>query len=84
MKSLRLLITLGFITALTPVLVTAADDKKPAEAKTCDCGKDKDGKACGVDKDCCCTGAKATKAADHKDGKKEEKKDEKKDGKKSA
>jgi hypothetical protein len=27
----------------------------------CTCPKDKDGKVCGKDKDCCCTGAKACK-----------------------
>jgi hypothetical protein len=55
----------------------AAEDKNPAG---CDCGKDKDGKVCGVDKDCCCTGQKATKPTkkDDKADKKEEKKDDKK------
>jgi hypothetical protein len=55
----------------------AAEDKNPAG---CDCGKDKDGKVCGVDKDCCCTGQKATKPAS-KSEKKDEKKPEKNDGK---
>ncbi len=90
MKTLRLVLALGFLSAFAIGLARAADDKKPAEAKNpagCDCGTDKDGKVCGVDKDCCCTGQKATKTADKKDDKgekKSEKKDEKKDAKKTG
>ena len=64
MKKLRIILAFGIVTAFAAVLIMAADDKKPAEEKNpvgCDCGKDKDGKVCGVDKDCCCTGKKATK-----------------------
>ena len=79
---LRLLLTGVFSVALCAASL-AADQKPAAEDKNpagCDCGKDKDGKVCGVDKDCCCTGQKATRPAkkdDPKDGKKAEKKDEK-------
>lgn len=84
--SLRLVLAGVFSVALCAALL-AADPKPAAEDKNpagCDCGKDKDGKVCGVDKDCCCTGQKATKPAkkddskdDSKDGKKAEKKDDK-------
>ncbi len=64
MKKLRFLVALSWASLLISGSAIAADQAKDQEkAKTsCDCGKDKDGKACGVDKDCCCTGAKATKA----------------------
>jgi hypothetical protein len=68
MKSLRFILALAFASALTLPAVRAADDKskaKPTE-KSCDCAKDKDGKVCGQDKDCCCTGEKA-KPAEKKD-----------------
>ena len=90
MKTLRLILALGLLATFVSTAVRAADDKKPAEAKNpagCDCGTDKDGKVCGVDKDCCCTGQKATKSADKKDDKGEkrsEKKEEKKDAKKTG
>lgn len=62
MKTLRLLAVLSIGSAFFAPFSFAADkNEKPAE-KVCDCEKDKDGKACGVDKDCCCTGKKATKA----------------------
>ena len=63
MKNLRFLLALGAASLLYAGSAWAADQAKDQDkAKTsCDCGKDKDGKACGVDKDCCCTGAKATK-----------------------
>jgi hypothetical protein len=58
-----------------------AGDKDPCKDKdtskdqaACTCPKDKDGKVCGTDKDCCCTGAKACK-----DGQKNQKQDVKKD-----
>ena len=63
MKNLRFLLALGAASLLFSGAAFAADQAKDqGKEKTCDCGKDKDGKACGVDKDCCCTGAKATKA----------------------
>ncbi len=82
MKTFRATFALLFCTVFISVALGAdakptADDKNPAG---CDCGKDKDGKICGVDKDCCCTGQKATKPAKKDD--KAEKKDEKKDEKK--
>ncbi|MBI2814122.1 MAG: hypothetical protein HYX71_07545 [Opitutae bacterium] len=63
MKSLRLLLALALAGLLSTTLLRASDDKaKPAE-KTCACPKDKDGKVCGKDKDCCCTGEKCDKDA---------------------
>jgi hypothetical protein len=38
-----------------------SDKAAPKAKAACDCPKDKDGKVCGTDKDCCCTGAKACK-----------------------
>jgi len=75
MKTLRSVLVLGFASVFFAVALNAADEKadKDKSPAGCDCAKDKDGKVCGVDKDCCCTGQKATKP---------EKKDEKKDGKK--
>jgi hypothetical protein len=35
-----------------------SDKAKPAKA-ACGCPVGKDGKTCGIDKDCCCTGEKA-------------------------
>ena len=78
-KFLHPILTLGFGAALFATAFAA--DNQPTEAKNpegCNCGKDKDGKVCGVDKDCCCTGKKATKPAgkeDKKDGKKSDAKD---------
>ena len=81
MKFFHTILALGFAAAL---FATAfAGDNQPAEAKNpegCNCGKDKESKVCGVDKDCCCTGKKATKPAS-KEGKKDEKKSEAKDPK---
>ncbi len=66
MKTLRFLLALSWASLLLSSYAFAEDKdqaKNQDKPKTsCDCGKDKDGKACGVDKDCCCTGAKATKA----------------------
>ena len=62
MKNLRFLAALIIAAAFVVPFVKADDAKKDEKAeKTCDCGKDKDGKACGVDKDCCCTGKKCEK-----------------------
>ncbi len=58
MKTLRIAgVVFALLTMVSPFV--RADDKK-ADEKTCDCAKDKDGKVCGKDKDCCCTGDKAT------------------------
>lgn len=71
MKTLRLLAVLSIASLFTAPFALAADSASDkASEKTCDCEKDKDGKTCGVDKDCCCTGKKATKPAE-----KSEKKD---------
>lgn len=77
MKTLRFLLALSGASLLLSGSVFAADkdtskDQDKPKAAACDCGKDKDGKACGVDKDCCCTGAKATKADSKKDEPKQE------------
>ena len=65
MKTLRFLLALWGASLLPAGHALAADkDQGKDQDKpktTCDCSKDKDGKTCGVDKDCCCTGAKATK-----------------------
>jgi hypothetical protein len=66
MKTLRFLLALSGASLLLSGYAFAADkdqskDQDKPKAAACDCAKDKDGKACGVDKDCCCTGAKATK-----------------------
>ena len=74
MKSLRFLLALALAGFLTTAFARAADDKAKTEEKTCDCAKDKDGKVCGKDKDCCCTGQKCDKDAAKSDEKKAEKK----------
>ena len=66
MKTLRFLLALSGASLLLSSYAFAADkdqskDQDKPKAAACDCGKDKYGKACGTDKDCCCTGAKATK-----------------------
>jgi hypothetical protein len=81
-NALRSVLALVFSAAVL-ALALGADQKPASEAKNpagCSCGKDADGWVCGVDKDCCCTGQKATKPA-KKDDKKDEKKPEKKDEK---
>jgi hypothetical protein len=60
MKILRFLLALGFVSTLFTGVAFAGDKK------SCDCEKDKDGKTCGVDKDCCCTGKKAEKKPEKK------------------
>lgn len=61
MKSFRLLLALATAGFFFTSLARAGNDQaKPAE-KTCHCPKDKDGKVCGKDKDCCCTGEKCAK-----------------------
>ena len=83
MKFYRSILSLGFAAALFATAFGAENKPVPQDKNPegCDCGKDKDGKVCGVDKDCCCTGQKATKPA-KKDDKKDEKKPDLKDGKK--
>ncbi len=66
MKNLRLIIALVFAAALVAPVIRADDkakEEKKAEA-ACSCPKDKDGKECGKDKECCC------KAKEHCDDKK--------------
>ena len=76
MKTLRFILALSGASLLLAGYAFAGDKDdtkdKPKDQAACTCGKDKDGKACGVDKDCCCTGAKACKD----DQKKDEKKDD--------
>ncbi len=71
MKTLRFLFVLSGISLMASVYSFAADPvpakDKPKDQTACACPKDKDGKACGVDKACCCTGAAATKADQKKD-----------------
>ncbi len=74
MKSLRLLLALAIAGLFANAVAQAADDKAKTEEKTCDCGKDKDGKVCGKDKDCCCTGKKCETSSEKPVDKKEEKK----------
>ena len=76
MKTLRFLLALSGASLLLAGYAFAADKDdakdKPKDSAACTCEKDKDGKVCGTDKDCCCTGAKASKD----DQKKDEKKDD--------
>jgi hypothetical protein len=65
MKTLRLLVALVPAIVLVSPVVRASDDKVKDKAEAvCHCGKDKDGKECGKDKECCC------KAKEHCDDKK--------------
>ena len=61
MKTIRFFAAFALLSAFASPFVRAEDPKK--EEKVCDCAKDKEGKECGVDKDCCCTGKKAEKTA---------------------
>jgi hypothetical protein len=74
MKIIRVLLALAAAGLIATAVAQAADDKAKSDEKTCDCGKDKDGKVCGKDKDCCCTGKKCEKSSDKPVEKKEEKK----------
>lgn len=65
MKTLRFFSALFIASALAAPFVSAEDTKKEQPAG-CDCAKDKNGKVCGVDKDCCCTGKKCEKPAEEK------------------
>jgi hypothetical protein len=75
MKLIQSIIALAFATALTGSVAFADDHGKKSEAKPekapCGCVVKQDGKVCGVDSDCCCSGEKAK-------GKSEEKKADKK------
>jgi hypothetical protein len=68
MNTLRILATLGLASALFSGFALAGECKegKQKEAACCSCGTDKAGKACGVDKDCCCSGKKAEKKDEKK------------------
>jgi hypothetical protein len=63
MKLIRSLIALAFATALAGSAAYGDDHGKKPEAKpekaACGCVVKQDGKVCGVDSDCCCTGEKA-------------------------
>lgn len=68
MKTLRFLTTFVIVSAFAAPFALAAETKKEEKStpKGCDCEKDKNGKVCGVDKDCCCTGKKCDKPAEKK------------------
>lgn len=70
MKLIRSIIALAFATALAGSVAFADDHGKKSEAKPekapCGCVVKKDGKVCGVDSDCCCTGEKAKGKSDAK------------------
>ncbi len=67
MNLLRSLLALAFASTLATAAFAAAGDAcKPSDEKAakapCGCVVKADGKVCGVDTNCCCTGEKATKA----------------------
>lgn len=69
MKLIRSILALAFATAIAgSVAFSAADEQKAAkpEKAPCGCVVKKDGKVCGVDSDCCCTGEKAKGKSDAK------------------
>lgn len=79
MKAIRSLLALAFASlfASTVVLAEHHDEKKSESKAACGCVTGADGKACGVDKACCCSGEKAKDAsADKKAEKKADKKAE--------
>ncbi|HEX2101403.1 MAG TPA: hypothetical protein VHF69_12095 [Candidatus Synoicihabitans sp.] len=60
MKSYRLFLTAAIAAvSLTAGSLLAGETKSEKKESTCGCEVGADGKACGVDKDCCCTGEKA-------------------------
>lgn len=70
MKNLRLFIALAFAAALVTPFLRAGDEKAKEKAEACcSCPKDKDGKECGKDKECCCKAKE--KGADKKSEEKE-------------
>lgn len=79
MKSLRSLAALLFAFAIAGSVAFAGhheekkSDSKPAKA-ACGCETGKDGKVCGTDKDCCCSGEKAKGKSDEKKAEKSDKK----------
>jgi hypothetical protein len=68
MKRTSLLAVVLFAASLAVPAFVMAGEEKPKEAPACGCAKSEDGKACGVDKDCCCTGEKAKKDKDKSAG----------------
>jgi hypothetical protein len=67
MKYLRFSTALFIASAGLAAYAAAGDKTKDSKtAAACECAKDKEGKACGVDKDCCCTGKKAEKKPEEK------------------
>ena len=69
MKPIKSLLALSLASffALSAALADATTATPAAEAAAkaaCGCAVGADKKVCGTDKDCCCTGAKAKKAAD--------------------
>jgi hypothetical protein len=82
MKILRFVLVLAGASLFASTVAFAADQvaakDPPKDQPACSCPKDKDGKVCGVDKACCCSGAKACKDDKKKDDCKKD--DSKKDG----
>jgi hypothetical protein len=68
MKLPRLLTAAILLFALCVPAAIAGDKAKSEKSceSCCECPKDKEGKTCGVDKDCCCTGKKAEKKEEKK------------------
>jgi hypothetical protein len=67
MNRLRsLLVLASAFTLATAAFAADGDQRKPSDGKAakapCGCAIKDNAKVCGVDKDCCCTGEKATKA----------------------
>lgn len=83
MKSFRALAALLFAAVFAGSVAFAAhheekkSDSKPAKA-ACGCETGADGKVCGTDKDCCCSGEKAKGKSAEKKAEKAEKKADKK------
>ncbi len=69
MKTIRLISALAFASLLLAPVMRAEDAAAPKKTGKAECGcpTGSDAKECGVDKDCCCNGAKATHANDKKD-----------------
>ncbi len=84
MKSFKTILALAFATLFAgSAALVAADaakpDAKPAKA-SCGCVVKADGKVCGVDSDCCCSGEKAKGKSEAAKDAAAEKKAEKKAG----
>ncbi len=57
MNPFRLIIALAIASMLTTAFLKADESQKQTKEKSetvCSCGKDKEGKECGKDKECCC------------------------------